>query len=484
MTDKLKEEVLSGLFWSYLTRLGSQIVSFVVSVIIARILMPSDYGLMAIVLVFIHLSNVFVDGGFGNALIQKKAVDERDRSSVFWLSAGVSAMFYLLLFVSAPWIAWFYEMQGLCPLLRVLGIALLIAPYNTVQRSIVSRSMQFRIYFYSSLVGVIISAIAGIYFAYAGAGTWALVIQQLSNTLIGTIVIAYFIKWHPRFLFDIGRIKGLFSYGWKLLVGVLIDAVYDDFRNLYVGKLYTPADLAYYSKGKSFPSLIVDNVNSSIMAVLFPALSRKQDDREIVRNMVRRSIRTSSFVIIPLMFGLIAIAKSLVLVLLTEKWLPCVVFVQILCLDVMLMPIQTSNLQAIYAMGRSDIGLKLNIIKKSVGFVIILTTATFSVEAMAWGSVASAIFASLMNTYPNRRLLDYGYLAQMKDILPFVMLAAVMGCGVWLVGLLPIGNLYILLMLQILTGVSLYLGLSWLFQIETLDYILSILSVKLKRVPK
>lgn len=476
MAQDLRKEVLSGLFWTYLERFGTQAVSFVVSIVIARILMPDDYGMIAIVLVFINLSNVFVQGGFGNALVQKKEVDERDYSSVFWLSLGVSLLFYLILFVAAVWIAGFYNMPVLCPLLQVLGLRLPLTSFNTVQHAIVSRSMKFRIYFYSSLTGVVVSAAVGVCLAYAGAGVWSLVAQQLTNVVISTLAIFLSVKWFPRCIFDMERVKGLFSYGWKLLAGGFIDAIYDDFRNLYVGKLYTAAELAYYSRGSSFPSLLVNNVNSSIMTVLFPALSKHQDDKDSVRSMVRRAIRVSSFVIIPLMFGLIAIAKPLVLLLLTEKWQPCVVFIQILCLDMVLKPIQTSNLQAIYAMGRSDIGLKLNIIKKSVGFLLILVTATYSVEAMAWGGVASAVFASILNSYPNKQMLDYGYWSQMKDILPYISLGGFMGVVVYLIGFIPIANLCIILAIQVLSGLALYIGLSKLFHIESLNYIQATLS--------
>lgn len=475
MAESLKEQVLTGLLWSYMERFGTQLVSFVVSVILARLLMPSDFGVVAIVMVFISFSNVFVHGGFGNALVQRKTIDEYDLSSVFWLSMGVSLLFYAVLFFAAPWVAAFYEMPLLCHLLQVLGLCLPLTAFNVVQRAIVSRSMRFKTYFYSSLTGVVISAVVGVTMAYAGMGVWALVTQQMVNIVVSTMVVACFIKWHPRWILNVDRLNGLFSYGWKLLVGSLIDTFYGEFRSLYVGKLYSPAILAYYTKGQSFPTMVVQNVNSSIMAVLFPALSKRQDNTAAVRQMVRRAIRTSSFVILPLMAGLIAIAKPLVMVLLTEKWLPSVVFVQILCLGTALEPIQTANLQAIYAIGRSDIGLKLNVIKKSVGFVVILTTATISVEAMAWGGVAYAVFASVMNSCPNKKLLGYGYNSQMKDILPFAGISSVMGILVYALGLLPVDNVYLLLILQVMAGGIVYIALAFMFCRDSLYDLLSIM---------
>lgn len=478
MAENLKNKTLAGLFWSFLERVGSHLISFVVSIILARKLMPDDYGLIAIVLVFVNLCDVFVNGGFGAALIQKKCVKEQELSSIFWLSLMVSVFLYIVLFFSAPYIASFYKMPVLVPVLRLLGLRLPLTAFNTVQRAIVSRSMQFRTYFYGSFFGTIISAFVGVIMVYNDWGVWSLVGQQITSAISVTVIIAICVRWYPRFIFSFNSVKSLFSYGWKMLAGSLIDSIYNDFRSLYIGKLYKPSDLAFYDRGKQFPSLLVINVNSSIAAVLFPALSKKQDDLFAVKNIMRRAIKTSSFIIMPLMIGLIAVAHPLVVLLLTEKWLPCVVFIQIVCLEMALMPIQTSNLQAIYALGRSDIGLKLNIIKKSVGFIIILLTATYSVKAMAWGGVASAIFASFVNSYPNKKLLNYGYWAQMQDIFPCFLLSILMGAIVYLLNFIPLNNLIVLLIIQAITGLIIYLTLSFVFRVESLKFILDTLPIR------
>ena len=471
MEDSLKKKTLSGLLWSFFERTGTQIVSFIVSIILARLLMPDDYGVIAIVLVFINLLDVFVQAGFGSALVQKKGIDELDCSSIFWISFTISITLYILLYISAPFIACFYEMPILSPVLRVLGIRLPISAYNTIQRALVSRAMKFKAFFYASIIGVIISAIVGIFMAYRGYGVWSLVWQQIVNSVASSLVVLFIIRWYPHFHFCSTRVRTLFSFGWKVLLGGLIDTLYEDFRSLYVGKLYTPADLAFYTRGKQFPYLIVNNITASISSVLFPVLSKNQDDSFAVKRMTRRAIMTSSFIMMPIMFGLASIAKPLVLLLLTEKWISSVPFVQILCLNAALMPLQSANVQAIYAMGRSDIALKLNIIKKTSGFIIILVSATFSVLAMAWGGVLVGIIASIVNAWPNKKLLNYGYFDQLKDILPYIGLSVLMSLFVISCEKLPFAIPVLTIMIQVVVGATTYYLLARLFNMESLHYI-------------
>lgn len=474
MTDNnksLKKQTVTGLIWSFMERASNQVVSFIVSIILARLLLPSDYGVIAIVMVFINLCDVFVVGGMGTALVQKKNVDDYDYCSVFYINTGLSFIIYSLLFFSAPSIADFYNMPQLAPLLRFLGLRMFFATFDTIQRATVSRQMKFKNFFWATSIGTVISAIIGIAMAYHGYGIWALVAQNLSNNFINIVVLFIFVRWWPKLLFSWERAKVLFSFGWKQLASNLIDALYEDFRSLYVGKLYAPAELAYYTRGKQFPYLVVNNINSSISAVLFPALSKKQDSPEELKRMTRRAIKTSSFVLMPIMFFLASIAEPLVIVLLTEKWLPCVPFIQILCFNCALMPIQTANIQAILALGRSDISLRTSIIKKSIGFVIILITASYSVLAMAYGGILIAIIASIVNSAPNAKLLRYGYLEQIKDIIPFVTLSALMSIPVCMLSLLPIGNLYILL-LQCIAAPVIYIFLCTVFRVESFKFVL------------
>ena len=467
----LKRKTITGLIWILIERIGNHTIGFIVSLILARLLMPEDYGVIAIVLVFINICDVFVVGGMGKALVQKKDADECDFSSIFYFNSIISLILYFILFLSAPYIAEFYSMPSLTMLIRVLGIRLFFAAYNTIQRAVVARGMRFRMFFVSTTFGTFISAAIGIWMAYSGFGVWALVGQNLSNNIINVLVLCFMVRWYPKLLFSWERTSKLFSFGWKLLVSNLIDALYMDFRSLYIGKLYTPADLAYYTRGRQFPLFVANNINSSISAVLFPALSKRQDNVIQLKNMTRRAIQTSSFIMMPIMFLLATIAEPLVRILLTDKWIECVPFLQILCFNGILLPIQTANIQAILALGRSDISLKVSIIKKGIGFMIIIITASYSVLAMAYGGILIGIIASIVNSYPNKTLLKYKYVDQIKDILPFAGVSFGACLPVYFMNYLN-WNPIVILVLQCIIAIILYAMLSRLFKIESLTYII------------
>lgn len=481
--DSLKKKTLMGLFWAFAERIGAQLVGFVVSIVLARLLMPEEYGVIAIVLVFINLCNVFVDSGFGRALIQKKDADDLDFSSAFYFGLALSIVLYAGLYLAAPWIARWYEMEILSPVIRVMGLRLIVASYNSVQKAKVSREMQFRRFFFSTLGGTLVSAVVGIVVAWRGYGVWALVSQELTNVVIDTVILSVTIRWRPRLMFSAARTKVLFRFGWKVLVASLVDTLYEDFRSLYVGKLYSADDLAFYTRGKQFPHLLVDNVNVSISSVLFPAISSQQGDRENVKGMTRRAMKTSSYILSPMMFGLAAVAEPVVLLLLTEKWLPCVPFLQILCINCALTPLQTANIQAIYAVGRSDIVLRLNVLKKGFGFVMVLIFARISVLAMALAGVVTGFVCLLINAYPNKKLLDYGLLEQMKDVVPCWMLSGIMMLLVKAVSLLELPMIPELIVM-ILVGVVSYVVLSILCRIESFWYILDTLKPALAKLKK
>lgn len=468
--SSLKTKTLAGLFWSFFERIGAQLVSFVVSIILARLLMPEEYGAIAIVLVFINICDVFVNSGFAQALVQKKDADETDFSTVFYFNILFSAVLYVILYVIAPFVAQFYEMEILMPVIRVLGIRVFFSSINSVQKAMVSRLMQFKKFFFSTLGGTLISAVIGIGMAYLGYGIWSLVAQNLANAIVNTVILFITVRWRPHLLFSFEKLKVLFRYGWKILVAGLISVLYEDFRSLYVGKLYTADDLAYYTRGKQFPHLVIDNVNTSISSVLFPAISKSQGDLVAVKAMTRRAIKTSTYILTPLLMGLAAVAEPLVLLLLTEKWLPCVPFLQILCINCALMPLQTANLQAINALGRSDIALKLEIVKKSFGFLMVLVFARISVLAMAWAGVATGVVALILNTSPNKKLLNYGIFEQLKDILPSWIMSFVMMGGVMAVSLLSL-PVIVELMLMIVAGVVIYVALSLIFKVESFMYL-------------
>lgn len=472
MANDLKKKAISSLIWRFLERCGAQGVSFIVSIVLARLLAPEVYGTIALVTVFTAILQVFVDSGMANALIQKKDADELDFSSVFYFNLVMCVALYLLLFVCAPLIASFYNNAELVPVIRVLGITLLISGVKNVQQAYVSRTLQFKRFFFATLGGTIGAAVVGIVMAYMGFGVWALVAQTLFNSLTDTVILWITVKWRPRLQFSFRRLKGLLNYGWKLLVSGLLHTVYTNLRSLIIGKVYTTQDLAYYEKGQSFPSFVVTNINSSIDSVLLPTMSGVQDNRETVKAITRRSIVTSSYLMWPMMVGLAAVAKPLVLLLLTDKWLPAVPFLQISCFALGLEPLQTANLNAIKAVGRSDIFLKLEIVKKTISITILLLFMRFGVIAIAASGLAYSVIATIFNASPNRKLLGYSYFEQIRDILPSFLLALLMGAVVYPIALIPMPTVLILAV-QVLVGVIIYAGVSYVLKLEPFFYILN-----------
>lgn len=477
MNSSIKYKIALGLFWKFAERIGSQIITFILSILLARILSPNDYGTIGILLVFITIADVFVNAGFGNALIQKKNADDLDFSSVFYFSFIFSVFVYIIIYFSAPAIAIFYSMPILENTLQVLALRIPIAAINCVQQAYVSRNMQFKKFFYSTLNGTLGSAVIGITMAYSGYGIWALVGQYLSNAIINTIVLFIIIEWRPKLIFSVQRVKNLFDYGWKLLLSGLIDTGYRSLNSLLIGKIYTPSDLAFFDTGKKFPMTIVTNINSSISSVLFPALAFEQDNLKQVKEHTRRAIQISSYVMWPIMLGMAACADNIVKIVLTDKWLPAVPYLQIACITYGLWPIHTANLQAINAMGRSDIFLKLEIIKKVIGIIALVISLQYGVLAIALSEIVTGVIGTFINAYPNGYLLKYTYLEQIKDILPGFLLSMIMGMVIIYAGEFC-ADIYFNLFVKIIFGIVFYILFSKLFKVDSFEYILGLYNQK------
>ncbi|MBQ8984442.1 lipopolysaccharide biosynthesis protein [Candidatus Saccharibacteria bacterium] len=469
-----KRKIFSNMLWRFAERIGAQLVQFVVSIILARILAPEDYGTVALITVFITILQVFVDSGLGTALIQKKSADKIDFSTVFYTNVSFCVVLYLILFFTAPLIAGFYNNSSLVPLIRVLGITLIVSGLKSIQQAYVAKNMIFKKFFFSTLAGTIGAAAIGIYLALNGFGVWALVVQQVFNVTLDTVVLWMTVKWRPTMAFSLTRLKGLFSYGWKLLVSTLIDTVFNNARQLIIGKFYSGEDLAFYNRGKLFPNLIVANINTSMESVLLPSMSNAQDKREQVKKMTKQSIKVSVFVLAPLMVGMACISNNLVNFLLTDKWMPAVPYIWIFSVWFLLWPIHTVNLNAIKAMGRSDIFLKQEIFKKIAGAAIMVVTVWFGPLAMALGMLVEGIISQIINTWPNKKLLGYGYLEQIKDILPYIGLSVIMGGAVLVCNLfnLPVA---VVLLIQVFIGAGIYLILARMFKLEALEYSLDLI---------
>ncbi len=469
-----KKSFVNNFLWRFLERCGAQGVTFIVSLVLARILGPEEYGIISLVTVFTTIMQVFVDSGLGNALIQKKDADDTDFSSVFYFNIVLCVALYSIMFIAAPLISALYSMPELTPIIRVLSLVLVISGVKNIQQAYVSRKLLFKKLFFASVISTIISGIIGIVMAVRGYGVWALVAQSLSNRAISTILLVFIVRWRPRLLFSWQRLKGLLSYGYKLLLAKLLDTVYNDLRTLIIGRMYSATDLGFYNRGKQFPHLIVSNINTTIDSVLFPTMSYEQDKKDKLKALTRRSIATSTYVMMPIMMGIAVCAKPLVTVVLTEKWLSAVFFMRIFCFTYAFYPIATANLNAIKALGRSDLFLKLEVAKKVVGVIALLSTMFISVEAMAYSLLATSIISQIINSFPNKSLLEYSYLNQLKDMMPQIVLSVAMGLMLWPFELMAL-NPWVQLAIQIPLGVMIYVTGSYWFKIESFTFLLETL---------
>lgn len=481
---KNNSRIISSLFWKMMESGGTQAIQFLVQIILARLLLPKEYGLIALVNVFILLANVFIQSGLNSALIQKKDVDEDDYSSVFVVSLIMAVLLYLVLFFIAPLISNFYRNKDLILMLRVLSIILIPGAINSIQNAYIARNMMFSKLFFSSLWAIVISGLIGVYTAFIGWGVWALVSQQIVNQFVITIILWSSIKWRPKLVFSIKKMKVLLSYGWKLLASSLLNTLYTDFRTIIIGRIFSPDMLGYYNRGRQFPQILVANINGSIQSVMLPALSINQDDKVKVKSIMRKAVMTSSFFLFPMMIGLAILAEPIVIIVLTEKWLPAVPFLQIYCVIFALRPIHTANVQAINALGRSDIFLKIEIIRSVIGIAVLFITIPFGIYAIAFGELISAIISTILYSYPNKNLIGYSIYNQYKDLVQPILLSMIMGILVFLSGEIS-SNLGVRIVVQILLGILIYISLSILFKVETYAYLkdigLKLIKSKVKR---
>lgn len=472
----LKEKVVSGVVWSFAERFSASLVSFIVSIVLARLILPEAFGAIAMVLVFTNVLDTFATAGFGSALIQKKDADDLDFSSVFHFNIAFSCILYAILFLLSPYIASFYKMPIIEPVIKVIGIRVIIASINSVQRAYVSRQMQFKKFFYASFIGILLSSIVGIVLAYNNFGIWAIVVQYLTSSLVGMATLWFVIDWRPRFIFSFERMKTLFQFGWKILATNLLSTIYIEFTGLIVGKVYNASSLAYYDRGKKFPQLIVTQINSSIDTVLFPAMSKHQDDSTKLKSDIRYSVQISSYCIFPLIFVLAVLAENVIILLLTDKWIESVIYLRIACISYALLPLSLANIQAIKAMGRSDIYLKLDIIKKIVGISLLACFFKKGVVAIALADAASNVIGLLVNVFPNRKLMNYGLKDLLQDVAPAALLTLLTCLPLYIMDnyLLLTMPLWIKLLLEMMVAAAIYIGASKITGNKTYSEIINI----------
>lgn len=453
----MSNKITSALGWKLLERFGVQGVQFVLQIILARLLSPEHYGVLSIMIIFTTLANVFIQTGFNTALIQNKDVDDNDYSSVFWVSLLIAVVLYAVLFFTAPFIASFYNMPSITTPFRVLALMLFPGAINSIQLAKISRELNFKKVFVSNLGAIVVSGVAGIIVAYMGGGIWALVVQTLLNILTACVVMFVTVKWRPRFVFNLERIRILICFGWKMLVSSLIDTLYQDLSSLIIGKKYDNATLGQFNRGKQFPQFIINAINGAVQSVMLPAMANEQDDRYKVKSIMRTSIITSAYLIFPIMAGLAATAPGVVKLLLTDKWLPCVPYMQIFCFTLAFYPVHSCNLQAITAMGHSGIFLKMEIIKKIYGVAFLMAAVIFfeSPMAIAATGLITTWISWFVNSYPNKSLIDYSYKEQFIDLVPPLLMSLAMFGIVSLLNKLAL-PLALGLLVQVLTGIVVY----------------------------
>ena len=477
MSDNLREKGIKGFLWALLEKFSVQGVSFIVTLVLARVLSPADYGTVALLTIFLAVANVLVDSGFGSALVQKKNVSELEFNSVFYVSLMIGSFLYIILFVAAPYIASFYRSGILVPILRVSAITLIFASINSVQNAELSRKLLFKLSFKVSLISTITAAIVGIYLALQGMGPWALVWSSFSANLMGTIMRWFVIGWRPKLMFSFSSLHGLFSFGWKLSLTTLIDTLYNNLYGLFIGRMYAREDLAFVNKGRHLPELLMTTVSSTLSRVAFPVMAQVQDDDSRIHSMMSKILKTSCFVVFPVLAYVAVSADSITIVLFGEKWLPIVPYIQLSCIMFAFSPFNVLNLQVLLSKGRSDIHLKLEIVKKIIGVIIVIVAIQYSplclVAAM---SLILYPVCLILNTWPTKKSVGYGLVAQLWDIWPFAGMTLIFALVVACVNHFCCRDMLILtrimaLLLSGVVGAAIYVGLAALSRQQPLMFV-------------
>ena len=478
MAESLKNKTVKGTIWSTLERFSVQGIQFIVMIIMARILTPEDYGLVGMLAIFIAVSQSLIDSGFSQALIRKQDRSEIDNSTVFYFNIGVGAILYLILFFSAPFIASFYNEPQLVPITRIIGLSLVFNSLVVVQRALLTINLDFKTQAKASFVGVIISGAIGITMAYTGFGVWAIVWQQISNLAAVTVLLWILSRWKPTWAYSWKSFRELFSFGSKLLASGLLDTI---FRNLYlivIGKFFKASDLGYYTRAHQFTDFASSNITGIIQRVTYPVLCTIQDDDARLSDVYRRLLRTSAFIIFPLMTGMAAVARPMVISFLTEKWLFSAVLIQILCFSQMWYPVHAINLNLLQVKGRSDLFLKLEIIKKALTVIVLCITLPMGLIPLCIGTIFSSIIGLIINTYYTGKLIHLGFFKQMKDLLPTLLLSLAVGGIVYItITYIPL-NSWIALSVGVIEGILMYMGLAKILRFSEFNELLSIIQRK------
>lgn len=472
MADNLKEKTAKGLFWSSVQNFSVKGIEFVLMLFMARLLGPKEYGTIGLLSVFMALSNLFINSGFGSGLIRKNDRTQEDLCTVFYFNIGMSVLCYFVLFIIAPYVANFYDIPVLSPILRVIGITLIIGAFNTVQVAVFNYTINFKIQAKISIAQSLIGGLSGLALAFLGYGVWALVGQSVITSVVACIMCWTHAKWKPTWVFSQKSFKELFNYGYKLVITGLINTLYNNVYPVIVGKFFSADILGHSSRASHWASFPSSNLTIILTNVTFASLAKIQDDDVRLGRAYRKMIRTAAFVIFPSMFGLAAVAVPLMYVVLGPKWGLCAQILTIISFTYMLSPIHSLNRNLLLVKGRSDITLKLSIIQKVIGLTLLISAVPFGIFAMFYAGLIGSVLMLFMNTYYTGKFINVGFWKQMKDIAPTFTLCVIMFVAVRLT-MAVIPNIYIQLVVSILVGAGIYLGLAKLFRFEELGEVWS-----------
>lgn len=475
----IKQRAMGSALWKFADKIGSQVIQFIIQIFLARLLFPEDYGIVGLLTIFINISDVFIQQGFTTALIQKQDADETDFSSVFFANILMAVLIYLIFFSIAPLVAKFYEEPKLTSLMRVLSLNVIFGAIGAVHNAVMVKNLEFKKSFYRGMTNTLTYGIVGIALAFMGFGVWALVFSKIAGTLVGSLVLCLTVKWKPKKLFSGKRIRKLFSFSSKILGTNLLNTVFNNIHSLIIGKFFQKDELGYYQKGQQIPQTFMTAIDGSLNEVLYPTLSIVQNDMVMLKAMLRRSMKLSMYVVLPILVGLLVVAEPFVVILLTDKWLPCVPYLRLTCIMCMFWPLSARN-HALNAMGKSTVTFITSIIGKSITLIMIFVCIRWGIYAIMLGSILASCISFFITSALAKKYIGYSFRELFRDLLPSIGLSVLMGVPVYLMSLLPI-NVYFLLVLQVLAGVAIYLGASVLFKVDSFKFLLGYVKKILKK---
>ena len=476
MADSVRSKLIHGVAWNFTEKILVKVASFAISVILARLLSPSDYGLMGMLAIFMSISSVFIEGGLAKALIQRQGCQDIDYSTAFVTNVFLSLVIYAVLFLTAPLIAEFYEEPILIPLTRVLALTIILGSFNIVQRAKLMANVDFKSLAQINVMSILVTGAIGIYMAYEGYGVWALVGQSIGSTLFLIFIFPFYSKWKPSLRFSKESFSHLFGFGSKLMITGVYSVIFNNIATFCIGKVYKSAELGYYTRGSQFSDLISFTVNDVLGTVSFPVLSELQNDTDRLVAVYRKSLFVTAMVIFPVMVLCALLAYPLVLILLTEKWLPCVVLMQWLCLARMFTPLSALNMNILNAVGRSDLFMKLDFSKAPLTILILAITIPISVKAIVIGTFVDSFLCFFINAYLPGRMFGYGAWKQIKDWRYILLSIVLMSLVVW--GFMQlVENAWLQLLVGGSLGALVYVACCYFFKVIDED-MLRLLKIK------